>query len=719
MVPKEDLQIGKSYNFAYESPDGVQHKVIGKLLTILTDHVELMSLDGRLIVLTDRCVESAVNRDEAVDGKPTQKALAKLLTDALDGATLEPSQRLDALAHALTEVEKNISSKKTAERATAARELADAIREQLSSAGPVSEALERRVRATARRAIPPPGFRTRRGSLPEAVTRVAKEVVAIGNRGRARGVSDRVETVQSSPPRIVTRDAITVTRGHGNEFELQVRVTLDQHSSPVTNVRLVLDKFRNLKTIGAAPHLRKLDAGETHVLRQRMRDNRKQGARGVVKIDAHLVYDSSGRTRQSARQSLDLRIYGKEQHRSIPNPFRPYAGGLPIENSDMFFGREKLVAEYVRDLQKAPGGRCFALYGQQRTGKSSVLEQVKVRLVQDQAVVATLSVGILDRLTMTIDFIEEVLDQWRVQIDSLLPKELAGRLLVRWPDAATIGKSPLKSLRRARQAAIPVLRAGDLTAVPFVVIVDEFTYLHEIFRRRGVNPREQNELRDFMRQLKSLLEGRIFSALLIGQDTMPAFLDAFPNEFSVMSTARLNYLSEQETQALADEPIRKPDGQSRYSGYALSTIAAYTDGHPFFTQILCDRILTLVNLRKRSEISETDVEEAVESLISGQEMIEPHKFDCLVSADNTHAFISSMGHEFEVDGSSLAQEVLSRIALLSGSQNNPVPVDRLDLNVNQSEALQDLRLRGVLRETDNGFSIRVLLYADYLRRRQA
>ena len=360
-----------------------------------------------------------------------------------------------------------------------------------------------------------------------------------------------------------------------------------------------------------------------------------------------------------------------------------------------------------------PAGGASALYGQQRTGKSSVLEQVKVRLGEERAVVASLSMGILDRRSMTIDFIEEVLDQWRVQIDSLLPNELAGRLLTRWPQASEIDKSPLKSLRRARQAAIPILRSGGLTAVPFIVIVDEFTYLYEIFRRRGVAASEQNELRDFMRQLKSLLESRIFSALLVGQDTMPTFLEAFPNEFSVMSTARLHYLSQGETQALADDPIRKPDGQSRYSGYALSTIAAYTDGHPFFTQILCDRVLTLVNARKRSEISESDVEEAVETLIDGQEMIEPHKFDCLVSADNTQALIADMAQGRKSWDSSSAQEVLMRIALLSGSQNNPVPIDKLDLNMNQVAALKDLRMRGVLRETEIGVAIRVLLYADY------
>ncbi|UUT36395.1 hypothetical protein [Microbacterium elymi] len=252
----------------------------------------------------------------------------------------------------------------------------------------------------------------------------------------------------------------------------------------------------------------------------------------------------------------------------------------------------------------------------------------------------------------------------------------------------------------------------------FVVVVDEFTYVYEILRRRGIDPSEHNELKDFMRQLKGLLEARLFSALLIGQDTMPRFLESYPNEFSVMTTRKLDYLTMDETQRLADLPVRTAENSSRYTGYALSTIASYTGGHPFFTQILCDRVITLVNSHNRSEVTETDVEEAVEGLLSGQDRIEAHKFDCLVTADNTHTLMSNVEDEEEADGTELALTVLRRIAHLSGSQNSPVPIDHLQLDPWRVMALEDLLLRGVLSRNESGVSIRVLLYADYLRRHE-
>ncbi|QSR29318.1 hypothetical protein CFI00_02140 [Nocardioides sp. S5] len=540
----------------------------------------------------------------------------------------------------------------------------------------------------------------------------------------------RVENLLA-PPQVTTIDLVNVTRDVNGEFELPVRILLQADGAPVRDVRLVLDKYRGMKLIGAQPYLGELRPGKSATLRARFRDTRKQGARAEIRLETHLTYvDAIGTKRQSARQNINVKILGKENHEDIPNPFEPYAGGLPIAaESDMFFGREQLVADFAKELSKTPGGRCFALYGQQRTGKSSVLSQVHKRLLDQGAIVARLSFGTIDRRSITVDFFEEVLDQFRDQTYERLPEELSQLFLSSWPDSAAIERRPLRSFQRGRDAARSVLRSAGHTGVPFVIVVDEFTYLQEVLRG-GTNPSEHQELRDFMRQLKGLLEARMFSALLLGQDTMPRFLDAYPNEFSVMTTRKLDYLTPDETQALADVPIRTASGSTRYTGYALSTIAGYTDGHPFFTQILCDRIVRNVNSRRRSQITQGDVEEAIENLVAGHDRIEQHKFDCLVTADNTKSFLANFDEENEKedghpsdediarhDDSRVAVEVLTRIALLGGPQNNPVPIESLQLEGEHILALTDLLVRGVLHESERGVSIRVVLYAEYLRRR--
>ncbi len=232
-------------------------------------------------------------------------------------------------------------------------------------------------------------------------------------------------------------------------------------------------------------------------------------------------------------------------------------------------------------------------------------------------------------------------------------------------------------------------------------------------------------VREFMRQWKALLEGQYFSALVLGQDTMPAFMQRFPNEFSSMNSKRLSYLSPDETAALATEPILTKEGTSRYLGYAVQSVFGYTDGHPFFTQILCDRLVRLANGRKRGEFTESDVLEAVQSLIAGAEPMEFHRFDCLLTADNTGLVTTSPSNattesdtadQYD-DGGERAFHLLYAIAQAAGEQNRFVDPQNVDLTSDDCQLLADLTAREVLsRRADGRVQIRVLLFAEYLRR---
>jgi hypothetical protein len=705
--------------FSFELVGRSNYVVAAQVVQVTPSQLTLRTESGRTLRVPLDAVKSVTPlqtpglADPRLQESETQGA-SRILMTAVEASAPEedPRARVQALRQALTQAANTTSGTYNERLIEAAIGLTKLAASRLEVTDPeVAYSIREDIQKASERFAKFDPKKQGSGSLSAAIDHAVSTVQDIEKKQWTSFAS-----TFTAVPRIVTQDRINVTRNSNNEFELPIKITLDKGQLPAENVTLVLDQFRNLKMIGNPAQIRRLKPGKTVVLKARMRDARKQGAKNDVKIDAHLRFMSLlGEPEESTRQNLTLRIHGGERHEDIPNPFRAYAGGLPVEKPDMFFGRDALIQEFTKGLGTTPGGMCYVLYGQQRTGKSSVLEQVKSRLIGGGAVVASMSVGTIDRRSMTLDFIEEVLSQFRVQVDSMLPPELSGLLLSRWPDEATIEKRPLRSFQRARDAARSVLRMAGRTAVPFVIVVDEFTYLHEILRRRGTPHSEQNELRDFMRQLKGLLEAKLFSALLVGQDTMPRFLEEFPNEFSVMTTRRLEYLTEHETQELADVPVRTGDNSSRYSGYALSTIATYTDGHPFFTQILCDRIITLVNSKQRSDITQSDVEEAVETLIHGRDIIEGHKFDCLVTADNTQSFLADDTDELEPHAAQAAQEVLMRVAVLSGSQNLPVTVEDLRLNSLQQRALRDLVMRGVLRSSETGVSIRVLLYADYLR----
>ncbi|MBM7331552.1 hypothetical protein JS562_52985, partial [Agrobacterium sp. S2] len=142
-------------------------------------------------------------------------------------------------------------------------------------------------------------------------------------------------------------------------------------------------------------------------------------------------------------------------------------------------------------------------------------------------------------------------------------------------------------------------------------------------------------------------------------------------------------------------------------------------GHPYFTQVLCDRIVRMANERRQSSISESLVHEAAESLMSGRNRLDPYRFDCLLSADNSGLV---MLREDEANTTELLDpdadlpfQFLARLAALQGASAKKIRADDVVESDLDEQVLNDLIIRDVV-ESDGGLSIRVHLFSEYLRR---
>src|SRR5690242_8557131 len=62
------------------------------------------------------------------------------------------------------------------------------------------------------------------------------------------------------------------------------------------------------------------------------------------------------------------------------NAVNPYIAGSPVTGSEMFFGREDVFEFVRRTLIGRHRDHVIILYGQRRTGKTSVLYQMQARL---------------------------------------------------------------------------------------------------------------------------------------------------------------------------------------------------------------------------------------------------------------------------------------------------------------------------------------------------
>lgn len=399
----------------------------------------------------------------------------------------------------------------------------------------------------------------------------------------------------------------------------------------------------------------------------------------------------SFRTRTGEKQAGPFPIsiqLEKNSFETIPNPYLPYAGGNPIEATDdtMFYGRNALVQEICEQLSRPYSGQCYVLYGQKRSGKTSVMKHIQNFLPRDAFYTQVSAQAFnYDKDALLSTFAKHVLEQ----VDEVaFDKSIEIQNL---PSLDFANSDPVLALKH-------ISRSLKKKGLNWIISIDEFTYIYS-------NARESAEA--FMHAWKALLQDHVFNALIIGQDTMPQFKQAFPNDFCVSHDRRLTFLSEEDSILLAWEPIAKEDGESRYRGNSLAKIYQKTAGSPFFLQKFCSETVKYLNKKGSPYITEADIDNISDNLVHGRVDSSLHKedFDALVVAGDSK--LSPVPVE-------TLWKVLTVIALHS-IKKGWCSFSDLESVPDFMEAINDLKNRDTIQVDNDEVCIRVELFADWLR----
>ncbi len=455
----------------------------------------------------------------------------------------------------------------------------------------------------------------------------------------------------------------------------------DESVPPIESIGLSLEDGESEPCHSPDP----LYGGQAREIELTVKPTAEQIRDGAFSVSVKVDYrNRKGNIQSSGAFPLAVRL-GKPTFGEIPNPYGRYSGGSPVEDKEMFFGRASLIDRIIRYLSEGDLGQCFVLYGQKRSGKSSVLKQIEQRL-GGPVLYAPISAGTFTPGNLWCSFARLLSQELKFRLEDAhidIPKN--------WPSRSDIEASPLETIRA-------VVRDLIKQGIRLVLAVDEFTYIFES---------SQADLEAFMRGWKALLEAKAFNALLVGQDTMPRFKQAFPNEFGVTHDERITYLDKAEAEALASDPIHL-DGCSRYRGQAQSRLFDLTAGSPFFMQIFCDRLVRHVNERKSAFVTEADIEQVARALTVGADALPSERFDALVTA---------AGEKVAKVPRNELWQVLGRVARESLHSGWCYRASLSELPRSQ-EALADLSDREILIAEGERVRIRVGLFAAWLRANQ-
>jgi tetratricopeptide (TPR) repeat protein len=413
---------------------------------------------------------------------------------------------------------------------------------------------------------------------------------------------------------------------------------------------------------------------------------------------------------QTQVANFSIRLYSEEQFEEIENPYAAYAESAIVQNKEMFYGRNELIENTARTIRDSHSqNKCLVIFGQKRSGKSSILHHLKLELQQDTDLLI-LDIGnigsILDEYASTplmyqilwsivrkLQYaIEDKLEEGYELISIDFPTD---HVFYEHPSTLTLFKDIFERFKRVAS------KVDSWQQVRIVLLIDEFSYIYS----QIVNGRVSGE---FMKNWKALLQENFFSAVLVGQDVMPKFKQKFPNEFGIIQDERVSYLKIEDAIKLIDEPIRigGKQGRSRYVEKAIDRIVELTAGSPFYIQILCNRLVEYMNRKRAKLVTKSDVEQVKSELIQGVNALSIDKFDNLISSGDTSVDAISDEDARKVLASIAENSRTGACNRHSISCETQTPID---------EILRDLENREVVRqEQENYYRIRVELFKEWL-----
>ncbi len=274
----------------------------------------------------------------------------------------------------------------------------------------------------------------------------------------------------------------------------------------------------------------------------------------------------------------------------------PYIAGSPVKNLAMFFGRDDVYAWLRQHLRGRFQDNVIVLYGERRSGKTSVLYQMAAKLGDDTYIPV-----LIDLQGMALEGIDGFLWELARKIVISL-RGVEGIPLLDRPSRQDFEENPRHEFEEV--FLLPILAA--LGERRLLLMFDETDRLQEKIESGSLSPAALDYLRSLIQHSNRL--NFIFS---IG-NRIQEDRHNFSNLFSLAVYRKISFID----QDFAEDLIIKPvTNHYTYTRPAIERILRLTSGQPYYTQLLCHNLFARWSDHKPPQLDITDVEAVLPDVI--------------------------------------------------------------------------------------------------------
>ena len=510
----------------------------------------------------------------------------------------------------------------------------------------------------------------------------------------SRAEIERLRTVSNRPisetTRMILHDLGEITASDDKEIFTPLDFELESNEVVVSRGRaqilgkLVNPRFGNLienvslevlasssyevEKDSSAIQIGTLDAGQDFPLSLWLQPKEKQGS---LMLRA-TYYDVRG---HEYRQLIENPIHFKSQIRNLFHVDNPYVVGKPLTpaSESLYMGREDVFMWVEENLLGKTQPHTLILYGQRRMGKTSTLYQLvggkRGQTIREYPGHPIFPVYIdLQRLAGcdTQEFFARLSHQI---VRNLAKRGIDVLMPTTWSQNGTIFND-FDAFLDQIESKLP---ANGL----LVLVMDELEQLQDSVERGKLT-------QDIFPYLRSLMQHRSgLTFILAGTNQLVE--DYWSIIFHVGISREITPLTREDTENLIREPVSP---MIHYDDLAVDRIWLATRGHPYFSQLICHRLISDVNLdgQRKKEITIADVRETIKHIVNEDDSHLQHLWN--ESSQDEHYVMAALASLPDMGNEPITREnIVSRLHGLRLTDES--------MNL----ALKKLERRGLLRRT--------------------
>jgi len=285
---------------------------------------------------------------------------------------------------------------------------------------------------------------------------------------------------------------------------------------------------------------------------------------------------------------------------------KPYSISI-IEDREKLYGRNEILDTLIANSNSKKIDS-YILYGQKRVGKSSIVKSLKSELdKQNNLVVIYKSMGNLkavnplDTFNLLGEYLcDEIIEELIIKYerDSVIYAKINQIEIPEFKGSLAPLEGFIKKIRRINR---------DLK---FIFILDEFDELNQEFFKPGTLGETFS-----INIGKGLNDFNYIGFILVGSENM-AFLNWQGMRYNNFREVRVDIFNKTNQYTPFKKIITEPvDPYIKFSASAIDLIYEYSNGNPYFTNLICEKAFQTAYKHKDIYIDKHDIEKAVSVFI--------------------------------------------------------------------------------------------------------